>query len=347
MNSGQIIHNLKKTIASTNINFLIGSGLSSPFLEILNKIEVKLTLAEGKKDEAEITKLKKEYFSKCMLGNLEIVDDISVAKKDAVLRNYKNFFKSINYLLLKREDSILTKQVNVFTTNVDIFAEKSLEETGIEFNDGFSGRFKPQYDIGNFKKSYFKKSLHYENTTEIPIFNILKLHGSLTWKKEGDGIILDQGLQTVRDVDKTFANYGDLMIVNPTKKKFEDTVLNQQYYDLLRVYSNELEKENSVLFVMGFSFADEHIRSMTMQVVNSNPTLMVYIFGYDPIPDPVYETMKTGAKNKNIEVLYPEAPKKYDLSTVTKDFFEQIASADESSFDENSGKVSSDVPSFL
>jgi hypothetical protein len=41
------------------------------------------------------------------------------------------------------------------------------------------------------------------------------------------------------------------MIVNPSKKKFEDTVLNETHYDLLRIYNNELEKENSVLFVMG------------------------------------------------------------------------------------------------
>jgi hypothetical protein len=40
------------------------------------------------------------------------------------------------------------------------------------------------------------------------------------------------------------------MIVNPSKKKFKDTVLNETHYDLLRIYNNELEKENSVLFVM-------------------------------------------------------------------------------------------------
>jgi hypothetical protein len=45
-------------------------------------------------------------------------------------------------------------------------------------------------------------------------------------------------------------SYKKLMIVNPAKTKFEDTLLNQYYYDLLRIYSNELEKENSVLFVM-------------------------------------------------------------------------------------------------
>jgi hypothetical protein len=30
------------------------------------------------------------------------------------------------------------------------------------------------------------------------------------------------------------------MIVNPSKKKFEDTVLNETHYDLLRIYNNRI-----------------------------------------------------------------------------------------------------------
>jgi len=225
--SNKLLHNLKKTIASTNVNFLIGSGLSCPFLDILHDIEVKLTQAEKDGNDTKVLALKKKYFAKCMQGNIKIVDEETDSEKGKVLQNYKDFYKSINYLLLKREDSILTKQVNVFTTNIDVFSEKALEDTGIEFNDGFSGRFNPRYDIGNFKKSYFKKSLHYENTSEIPIFNILKLHGSLSWKKEGEGIVLDQGLQTVRTLKKAFDcnSYEELMIVNPTKKVTIQVVL--------------------------------------------------------------------------------------------------------------------------
>jgi hypothetical protein len=74
--------------------------------------------------------------------------------------------------------------------------------------------------------------------------------------------------------------YDKLSIVNPTKGKFQQTVLDQKYYDLIRIYANELERENTLLFVMGFSFADEHIRDLTIRVANSNPTLMIYIFAY-------------------------------------------------------------------
>ena len=36
---------------------------------------------------------------------------------------------------------------------------------------------------------------------------------------------------------------------------FEQTILDQTYYDLLRIYTNELDKENTLLIAEGFSFA--------------------------------------------------------------------------------------------
>jgi hypothetical protein len=101
------------------------------------------------------------------------------------------------------------------------------------------------------------------------------------------------------------------MIVNPSKKKFKDTVLNETHYDLLRIYSNELEKENSVLFVMGFSFADEHIRELTLRVANTNPTSIIYIFVHGEASD-IYRELKSKAKNRNICLL---TENKYDFNS--------------------------------
>jgi hypothetical protein len=70
----------------------------------------------------------------------------------------------------------------LFTTNVDIFLEKSLEAIKLEYSDGFNGRFVPTFNLSNFRRSVSKKSLQYDNVSEIPVFNLLKLHGSLTWE---------------------------------------------------------------------------------------------------------------------------------------------------------------------
>lgn len=319
--------NIKREIESSNISFLVGAGLSRPFLDTLNSIELDLTDAEKKGDQERIVQLKKDYFSKSILGNLKILRDEVDAKKDKVLNDYENFYKAVNYLLLNRADSILTKQVNIFTTNIDIFSEKALEKIEIDFNDGFSGRFNPKYNIGNFKKSYYKKSLHYENTSEIPVFNIIKLHGSLSWQEKDNNIFLDKNLDIVDKVDSELSTvnfgkiYDHLMIVNPTKKKWADTVLDRRYYDLLRVYSNELEKENSLLFVMGFSFADEHICDLTLQVANANPTLKIYIFSHSSNKDSIFDALESSAKNKNIIILYPNKGSNFDLEAITNNYF--------------------------
>ena len=48
-------------------------------------------------------------------------------------------------------------------------------------------------------------------------------------------------------------NYDSTMcVVNPVKKKFEETVLEQSYYDLLRIFANELDRNNALLLVFGF-----------------------------------------------------------------------------------------------
>jgi hypothetical protein len=48
----------------TNINFLIGSGVSAPFLETLTDIEKQLSAAEGLGMLNEEIRIKKEYFKK-------------------------------------------------------------------------------------------------------------------------------------------------------------------------------------------------------------------------------------------------------------------------------------------
>jgi hypothetical protein len=154
----------------------------------------------------------------------------------------------------------------------------------------------------------------------------------------GDGLTLDALIAQCqgRGVDATveaFLNaYEEIPIVNPTKAKFRQTLLNQTHYELLRIYSNELEKENTVLFVMGFSFADEHIREITLRAANSNPTLVIRIYAYDSksrseirarFPD-------LNLRNNNVEVIGPLTDKdrrdvfQYDLPTINEKVFREI-----------------------
>ena len=48
---------------------------------------------------------------------------------------------------------------------------------------------------------------------------------------------------------------------------------------MIRSFSYELEKKQSVLIVFGFSFADEHIKSIFERSL-SNPELQVFLISY-------------------------------------------------------------------
>jgi hypothetical protein len=362
---------LKDTIQGCNLNFLIGSGVSRPFLPTLGNIEILLTEIDDREDiSTEVkklirTSLYKKYFDSVIKDNRKILASEPAANE--VLENYKTFLKAINSVLLKRKLTLLSKEANLFTTNVDIFLDKALEDLSLEYNDGFNGRFNPKFSLSNFKKSHFKKSLHYDNTAELPVFNLLKLHGSLSWEIENTNVVFSHDLahiQTIEEIaispdhvlnvpdgatidtliadaegktsDATAGAFMDayeslLIVINPTKEKFKHTLMNQTYYELLRLYSNELEKENTVLIVMGFSFADEHICEITLRSANSNPTLIVYVFAHSTEAKEEIEGRfgSTSIKNNNIQVLAPEQvldadgvtlndKYKYDFTTINK-----------------------------
>ncbi len=330
---------IKEIIESSNLNFLIGSGLSMPFLPLLNDIEIRLT---AESNEAKRIPIYKEYLEKVMCPNLDIIDG-SVDKTDGsnfqkTYKSYKTFFGLISFILLKRKSTILSKQANIFTTNIDVMMETAMEESNLEYNDGFSGKLNPTFSLSNFKKSILKRSLHFENVSEIPVFNLIKVHGSLTWNKTGDIISLsrlshfDRALLT-KNGDDFKLGYDKIAVVNPEPKKFKETVIDLTYYELLRMYSSELEKENSVLFVMGFSMADQHIREITIRSADSNPTLKIYIFCHSQ--DKVAEmeaNMHIGKlKYSNIEIIAPddnEETSKYTLEKINESFFVGIAPKD-------------------
>lgn len=351
---------LKTFIQSANINFLFGSGLSKPYLSTLGNIETWLTeLAEDEKNSDNLSKIikasiYKEYFTKVILPNYN-PDNENEDYKIAI-EGYKKFLTIWNDIINKRANRLLSKQVNIFTTNIDTLVENAAELAQIEFNDGFKGSIKQVFDESNFQKSYNKTSLHFQNVSEIPVFNYLKMHGSINWSAKENIVSNDYTLNTVNEINielhkidpkyfidcvkvdkdnemiKTFSEiraeatkliesnselnfndlyknlfrtYDKLTIVNPTKQKFVESVIELHFYELIRMYSNSLEKENSILFVMGFSFADEHIAKITLRAANTNPTLLVVIFAYDDNQEVKYNEILKPTPNNNILIITP------------------------------------------
>jgi hypothetical protein len=333
---------LKDFIQPANINFLIGSGLSYPYLSTLGNVEVLLAELD-KQSDSNIKRLVKgsiykSYFESVIRPNLFGEKKKRQADYDKVADSYYRFLETWNQIIHNRGGSLLPKQVNIFTTNIDTLIENSAEQCKIELNDGFKGSVNPVFDEGNFHKSYRKNSVHFQNSTELPVFNLLKMHGSINWSENEDQQIINDftlsQVQTVADelakigddyfvplnnlnkmiedatqkingkrqrVDMTLKKfeetYEELILINPTKRKFSETVTDVHFYDLMRMYSNALERENSLLFVMGFSFADEHILKITERALRTNPTLLVVIFAYNDEQEDGFNTKFQSTNN--------------------------------------------------
>ena len=169
--------NWKNLFQDCNINFLIGSGLSSPFFGTLGNIEIWLTqLDEDTSLDIDLkdyikASLYGSYYTIAMRDNIDVYkakdfDDVLIEKpstKEEKLSNtykgYKDFLRTLNQILYNRRSNTVNKQVNLFTTNVDIFFEKIIDDLNLHYNDGFNGIFRKRFSLSNFKKSFYQKYL--------------------------------------------------------------------------------------------------------------------------------------------------------------------------------------------
>ena len=276
-----LIENLKKQFQSCNINLLLGAGFSYGVAEVLGNIEKDISRAEEEGDDDKTLQLKKGFFRKSIFPTID--ESKQKIGEDERIR----FFGLIRKIIDNRESSILHKIANIFTTNYDLLIESALEKSNVEYTDGFSGKIEPKYSTSNYGIILSKQTSISSMTYEMTTFNVYKVHGSLNWSCIDENIYRVDPSNLINiihsKIDSTdfIEYYNKLAIVNPSKNKLKQTVLNVNYYDQLRLYCNELEKNNTVLLSFGFSFADEHILQMTKRALASNPTLSLLIVSYN------------------------------------------------------------------
>lgn len=196
--------------------------------------------------------------------------------------------------------------------------EDSCERLGIPYNDGFAGPINPSFSVANFNKIQRYKSLQFDNTSDIPLFNIIKLHGSVSWQTKDEKIVYSNGTHIADDLgDKTGNDfdegYKQIAVINPNAEKHFETVLDTNYTSMLRKFTLELEKENSVLILVGFSLADKHIKNLLYGVMKSNPTLVVVYLSYSQYDETADKFEEK--KNSNLYVISPEPKFSFEKAT--------------------------------
>lgn len=299
---------LKEIIQSGHINILIGSGCSLDYLSTLKDIETKMN-----KEETRV-EAKRSYYklinkSKAILDESLEKDDEEQKKLVNTKQNYDNFLKFWADKISQRSLHIVNKQINIFTTNFDMFLEDSCERLNIHYNDGFNGQIKPIFQVSNFNKIYKYKSLQFDNTSDIPLFNIMKLHGSISCLAQDKEIIYSNGSHIPNNLyDKTDEDfeieYNKIPLINPRAEKHFETVLDTNYASLLRKFTLELEKENSALIIVGFSMDDSHIKNLLYGVMQSNPTLIVIYFSHSKYNESIDKLRERD--NTNLYIISPE-----------------------------------------
>ena len=302
---------LARSFQSGHVNFLLGSGASAPAIPVAGQVEQQIANLFEAGNDAEARQRMYEFLAAIQQPTNRLIDDNPNAEDAQTLAHYSSYLSIVETILSERRTTLLPKQATVFTTNYDLFIEKaSVNYPSLKLNDGFSRvpslDNRMEYSSRNFFTTIYNTGNLYNYKVEIPGINLVKLHGSLSWQKEGEEIVFRVATRTLlnpghtpEDIEQFIDAYA---VVLPQTAKFRTTLMERTYYELLRIYANELDRENTLLVAFGFSFGDDHIRDITIRALK-NPTLRLIVFAHGPERTDAFA--QTFAGYNNVEIIAP------------------------------------------
>lgn len=316
----EIRKNLARSFQSGNINFLIGSGASYPAIASAGNVEQEIaSLFEADDEDTAYLKLY-DFLAGIQDPTNKLIAGVADPNNATVVENYTEYLGIIEAILSERRTSLLPKQATIFTTNYDLFIEQaSCPFSAMRLNDGFSrvpsltGR--SEYSSRTFFTTTSSTGNLYNYKVDIPCINLMKLHGSLSWKKDGESILFLVTSTPLLPAGKTPAQVKAFVdgyaVVLPEAKKFHTTLMDSTYYELLRIYANELDREGTLLVSFGFSFGDSHILGITRRALK-NPTLKLVAFAFNDADRETYVKRFDGFNN--VDIIAPGALTNIDFA---------------------------------
>ena len=202
--------------------------------------------------------------------------------------NYSYDSKELKHgKLLNFLSSLSGKEGNKFsviTTNYDVLIEEAAAENNFVIFDGFNFTPIPKFDSSMFEWKLIKEVQNI-NTREVEYkdktFNLLKIHGSLTWEKQDDGTILRKNKDSIIDTDK-------MVMVFPSSDKYAQSY-QEPYFELFTKFQDLIKRPNTLLISSGFSFADVHISKMVIQALKNNTSLKLLVTDFNIDPNREYD----------------------------------------------------------
>lgn len=291
---------MKKEIAQClqieNLNFLIGSGCSSHVVDGEEKsVPTMLTLAKRFFKSNSDFSVQGEKLQHHFEDNLESMLDYMISVRsvnhvseidreiDAKIKLVQEFIRDQIVEGMKCEETndiykefylkILRKNrrspINIFTTNYDLYTERALDELGFFYNNGFTGTYERKFNPISYNYAFVENmNLNSDVWDRISNFyNLYKIHGSINWVNK-DSVVIEKPVENITD---------ETVMIYPTPLK-DRTTLMTPYSDLMRNMQQCLMKNNSILITLGYSFSDDHINRIILNML-SVPSFRLVILG--------------------------------------------------------------------
>lgn len=310
---------LARSFQSSRVNFLFGAGASFPAVPILGNVEQEIADLFKSGEEEQARSKMYEFLSSIQEPTNKLFDNEDYDPNSITADHYRDCIGLIEIILRERRTDLLPKQATVFTTNYDLFIEHACERfTTLTLNDGFIRTPRLDAQAGYSSRIFFTQTFNtgnvYDYKVEIPSLNLIKLHGSLSWQKNGDEVscrMKKRDLLPIGSSDAQIENFiENYALVLPETSKFRTTLMERTYYELLRIYANELDKANSLLITFGFSFADDHILDITKKALK-NPTLRLMAFAFNEADRDAFKTKF--ASHNNVQIVAPGPGEQIDF----------------------------------
>lgn len=249
--------------------------------------ETSLTVSEGDLEKL-CSKIEKAIFAECALQIDQ--SELSGSSSGGTSGHIPFLAK------LSARDTNLGR-THLFTLNYDTLFEQAMEELGIQYFDGFSGKTNSRFDPAVYGLDiYYPGDVAEGRVRRFDKFmQFYKLHGSLHWYAD------DGGTYRARHRDLSFAaSYRDASTAEkaealesepfssigsfgilPTSQKFTQT-LGMPFAHLFRLLHARLNQPQTFLLVMGYGFGDDHVTRI-IETALMNPSLVMLVV--EPNPD--------------------------------------------------------------
>jgi len=184
---------------------------------------------------------------------------------------HREFFRR-----LLRSRRLDLPRVKVFTSNYDLVIERTLDDAGIPYFDGFVGTVDRVMRLETYQQDlYLPPQGDSRRLMRVPnVLYLYKIHGSVNWRTSTS--LAAFGTSSIKQSATDATDGAELTLIYPTPHK-ESDVLGHPYADLLRMLSTTLSAPETAILIVGYGFADEHINRLILQTLPSNPTLQIFI----------------------------------------------------------------------